>query len=68
MTFFLCRIVLILNARENDNNQYNNRQMNEGRALNRNYNMNDRHIVHNYENQNQFQNIDDNEYSNSDSP
>ena len=68
MIFFLCRIVLILNARENNNNHYNNRQVNEGRALNRNYNMNDRHIVHNYENQNQFQNIDDNEYSNSDSP
>ena len=68
MIFFICRIVLILNARENNNNHYNNRQVNEGRALNRNYNMNDRHIVHNYENQNQFQNIDDNEYSNSDSP
>ena len=74
MAFFICRIVLILNARENNNNYYNNRpirqirQINEGRALNRNHNMNDGQIVQNYENQNQFQNIDDNEYSNSDSP
>ena len=67
MAFFICRIALIMNSRDNDDISINN-QINEGRALNRNYNINHGQIVHNYENQNQFHNMDDSEYSNSDSP